>query len=700
MDIKKTAAGNAPNIKPAKKARPKQKSRPNPKDSVKISGTTPTRYPFLAGNKAEALESSKESMEKISSLISGAKDSVQVEMYRLGHPKIVNLLVNQAKNGVKVQVLLDDSEGYDSADAKKQAEMREHLSSNGVQVLRYPTGKPKNRIDHVKMLIVDNNSLLIGGMNWDKHSPENVDQNIVFQGPIINQAQDVYQNDWIFAGGKPLENLKPAMPVEDANATARMLTTERDCTDISTAIQDNIKNAKKSVYLEAFAIADKATINNLCDASQRGVDVRVILDPNKPIFFVNRKSAQKLKEAGVKVKWYDIDVDRREKLHSKISMFDDDKVIIGSANFTRKGLEVNHEANVEVVSKAMGKAFKNMFLEHWENKSSEETPNIPDFIEKPPEKPPKEQIGRELYRYFTKNYHPDSTRIFAGARKDKVVDAIEKFDKTKDAAPVVSLGKQGEQISENAEMRTIGDLASFFGDCKDMKMFPVFEDGISIYDARVKVSKEKGVNVHKEVPRLMNDMTACIKDKEIAKFVEKAIERCPKGFYQAPSSSTGKHHPADEVDPNLVDLSPNAKLEPYKGGGLVLHSRRVQKMAGKLCDHYGVKGKEKDEILAAAALHDMMKSVDKEEMESAMNEGRDIKWEGHTRPDHGPTVSKWIKMMDESPGKKLTKNISRFCKNHMAVWNEPKESPPSVMGEFIISMSDLIVSQDNLYLEV
>ncbi len=708
MNLDRINSGQMNNVTSSRKSSPKKapsktskatgQQSSEPLDSVDLSGKTPTRFPFTTGNKVEPLTNSSDSLERIGELLSGAKDKIQVQMYRLGHDKIVDLLANQAKQGVKVQVLLDDSDGYDSKDAIKQAEMRENLKNAGVEVLRYPTGT-KNRLAHVKMLIVDNSTLLIGGMNWDQHSPENVDHNVVVNGPVVGDAQKFYQEGWKLAGGTPMETIDEVPPAKDGDATVRMLTTEADHSDIRIALQDNIKGAKKSIYMEAFALSDKETIGNLKDAAGRGVDVRVILEPSKPMFFVNRKSAAELREAGVKVKWYDIDVDRREKLHAKLAMFDEETTFLGSANFSKMGLDVHKEANVEVISKSVGKAFNKMFMDHWDNNTLKETPNLPDFNERPPDRPTKEVLGRELYRYFTKNFNPSSTRVFAGKRRDMVVEAIDKFDKTDKPAPVRNLGAPEGTVPDEVEMETIGDLASFFGNIKDFKMYPTFEDGKTIYCARVEMSK-KGYDLHTRVPQLMDDMVKDIGTKDIQDFVKKAMEHCPEGFLKAPAASSGRHHPADEVDPNMVDLSPNAEKQEYKGGGLVLHTRRVQVMAGKLCDHYGIEGREKDEILAAAVLHDMMKSVDMDEMKKAMKEGTEIPFEGHTRPNHGHVASEWIKMMDKSPGQKLTKNIAKYTQNHMAVWNKPEETPPTIKGEFIISMADYAVSQNEFYLSV
>lgn len=683
-----------------------------PEDKVNISSQkaakksakrSTTHYDFRKGNYAEALTDGDQILKKIDKMISGAEKAVQVQMYRLGHDKIVDLLAQQARQGVKVQVLLDPTPGYDKNDIQEQKQIRKYLTESGVEVLNYPIDGPARKIDHVKMLIVDGKSLLIGGMNWDKHSPSNQDSDVYIRGPALKDAGDVFQNDWKLAGGKDIPGLKyTGKAQKDANAEVRMLTTEVDRKDINTAIQENIKKAKKSIRMEAFALTDKTTINNLIDAKNRGVDVRVLLDPNIPVFYVNRKTAKTLRQAGIPVRWLDVDIDKREKLHEKLMVFDDDKTIIGSANFTKAGLSINHEADVEVISKAVGTAFTKMFDEHWENRSVPDAPVLPDFNEKVRDYPKKEHLARDIYRYFTKSFHPKSNRIWAGKRQAAVRQYVTKYDKIEQPAPLQVLGHAGDEeaIDETKEMAAIGDLASFFGDVKEFKMNPKPGEDVPIYDRRVEIAEKSAEKVHKNIPKYLKDMANAIKDKELRNFVEKAFEKAPEGFFKAPSSSSGRYHPADECDPDNVNISPSSPSSKYKGGGLVLHSRRDQAMAERLCDHYGVKGKERDEIMAALALHDIMKGVTMEDMKEAMKEGKEIPWEHTTTPEHGAVAAEWIKMLDTSKGKKLTKNVRRLVENHMGVWNQPESTPPDDVASFIVSMSDYIVSQRNFYLEV
>ncbi|MCE1248185.1 MAG: phospholipase D-like domain-containing protein [Firmicutes bacterium] len=701
--VRMTDIQNPPQIM-AKKPKPKEAE-----DKVELSDmkSLPPKYEMTDGNYVEPLETGggkDQIVPKLVGMIEGADTAVQVQMYRLGHNKIVDVLADQARHGVKVQVLLDPSDGYNEADAVDQKRIQDYLTKSGVEILKYPIEGPAGKIDHVKMLIVDGNSLLIGGMNWDQHSPTNKDFDVFIRGPVVGQARDVFNNDWNLAGGHEIPGLPAPKPQPDANAQVRMATTEVDRKDINTVLQDNINKAQKSIKMEAFSLADKTTIANLIAAKERGVDVRVILDPNKPIAFVNKKSADQLAAHGIDVKWRKVDVEQREKLHAKLAMFDDDKVILGSCNFTHNGLEVNHEADVEVISKSVGRGFNTLFDEHWQNESVDKMPFLADYNETVDSAPVKQQMGKELFRYATEVYHTGKKRNWTGKNKEAVLDAIEKYDKTKQPANPETLFKNSgnpEEIDLGQEMEVVGDLSSFVNDIPGFKMNPQPGDTTPLYDARLKICETAAKDLPGRIPKLIDDMVASIQDPQIKAFTKEALSKAPEGFFKAPSSATGKYHPADEVDPADMNTDTNAKAEypKYGGGGLVLHSRRVQSMAEKLCDHYGVKGKEKDEMLCAMALHDVMKGVTMEDMKAGVEDSKSIVWNKTTTPNHGEVAAEWIKAIDPTGGK-MTKNIQNLVANHMSIWNDPEPTPPKDIRNFIASMSDYTVSQNNFYLDV
>lgn len=336
-------------------------------------------------------------------MISQAKKSVQLEMYQfenstVGGEKPVDVpgsaeqqqlmqdLVAAAKRGVDVQVILDDS--AEKSGAHNNDAMRQYLTSHGVKVLSYPPNTVN--IDHVKLLITDGNKALIGGMNWGNHSPINHDADVLVEGPAARDLQSqVFEPDWQFSGGKL--SGKPAPPVNDPKVQA--LTTSPGAENggsntILRAVLDQIQNAKDHAYVEMFTLTHHDVIQAMIDAKQRGVDVRVLLDPSE--HSVNQKAFDALKQAGVQVKWFDADAAHHQLLHAKWGEFDNQDLIIGSGNWSLSGLGTqtheqaldpqgreyrhNHEADVLVKDGGVASAFHNQFEDDWANHASDTVP--------------------------------------------------------------------------------------------------------------------------------------------------------------------------------------------------------------------------------------------------------------------------------------------------------------------------------------
>lgn len=107
--------------------------------------------------------------------------------------------------------------------------------------------------------------------------------------------------------------------------------------------------------LAMFYLAHTATIDALKAAQARGVQVRVLLDPNRDAFgrekggVPNRQTAWRLDRAGIPVRWCNT---RGEQCHSKLllrSQANAVDLLLGSANFTRRNLDnFNPETSVHL----------------------------------------------------------------------------------------------------------------------------------------------------------------------------------------------------------------------------------------------------------------------------------------------------------------------------------------------------------------
>jgi len=351
------------------------------------------RY-FKAGNLVEPLFDSSvtpkngddDIFAQIEKMIRGAEKNIQIEMFSLDKKDLVDLICKTAKSGVKVQIVMDPPNEEREDD---KAAAIEKLRKAGCDVLLYPTrevGDPEakfGQLNHVKMLLVDGKRAIIGGMNWGDHSPNNHDYDVQVEGPAVEQMSWLFREDWIKSGGDskelPYIQKQPAHP--DGGAMVQLLTAAVDDDKlIGKTIRRAIDNARKSVHAELFVLTDRPTIAALKKAHARGVDVKIILNPLKiKGNEVNERAFAELKKAGVPIKWYVPNEATQENLHAKMAVFDDDQVIVGSANWSYAGFNTNREANVEVLSTKLADSFDTVFEKDWKNKTSDE----PIYMDEP-----------------------------------------------------------------------------------------------------------------------------------------------------------------------------------------------------------------------------------------------------------------------------------------------------------------------------
>jgi phosphatidylserine/phosphatidylglycerophosphate/cardiolipin synthase-like enzyme len=139
--------------------------------------------------------------------------------------------------------------------------------------------------------------------------------------------------------------------------------------------------ANDEIHMAIFYLADRQIIKELVKASERGVHIKVIFDPNKDAFgfekigIPNRPVAEELlkRSSGkIDVRWYDT---HGEQFHSKLAIIKygrEASLLLGSANFTRRNLDnYNLEANVSVTAGEDAlfiKAAADYFDRIWDNR--------------------------------------------------------------------------------------------------------------------------------------------------------------------------------------------------------------------------------------------------------------------------------------------------------------------------------------------
>ncbi len=225
------------------------------------------------------------------------------------------------------------------------------------------------KANHRKVIIGDNGHGQLVGIvaSANPHDASSAHSNVAAKisgptlAPLLESEFDVAR----FSGWEGVIALdpQPAPPPEDST---RVLSGQFVRTQVLTegairnAVVERVNSAVRgeNIDIAMFYIADRSVIDALLAASQRGVNVRLILDPNKDAFgreksgIPNRPIASELVAASdgqIHVRWYRT---HGEQFHTKlVAIYGTDRLwmTLGSANLTRRNVgDYNLEANVAI----------------------------------------------------------------------------------------------------------------------------------------------------------------------------------------------------------------------------------------------------------------------------------------------------------------------------------------------------------------
>ena len=240
------------------------------------------------------------------------------------------------------------------------------------------------KANHRKTLVVDTPQgwqTLVTSMNPHDGSSLHSNVALVVTGPtaidVLKTEQSVAQ---MSKGSMPMV-IMGEFEAAKTEPQVQVLTEKAIYDQVLAAIESSQK-AGVELDLSMFYLSERRIIQALLAAHERGVKVRVLLDPNKDAFgrtkngIPNRPVAAELHRAGIDVRWCNT---QGEQCHSKMllkrSMYNSE-IILGSANFTARNLKnYNLETNLRVVGHANAKVFTDAtqyFERAWHNQDGQQ----------------------------------------------------------------------------------------------------------------------------------------------------------------------------------------------------------------------------------------------------------------------------------------------------------------------------------------
>lgn len=342
------------------------------------------------GGHAQLLVDRHEAWDTIMGLVGGAKRSIAIDYYVLGGPRaadLARLLVKRHQEGVAVRVMLDPDLGTLPALKNLTMPILALLHAGGVPVRLYPRDVLARAHgyrwveDHNKVVVADGRVAFVGSMNVGADLLHNHDVGVRVEGQVANAIAGEINRAFTLAQPMAKEALQPwpsaDLPGHIGTEEIAYFPTGLAGRHARPAVLRALQQAKQAVRVMMFELEDPEAEAALLAAHQRGVDVRVLVDPNDldnlsplgwaPRGVFNLAVASRLAEAGVPVRWYRPGPDEHA-LHAKAALVDG-TLMVGSTNWNAFSFDLNNETMLAIHGGEAPQRFAQVFDADWADRS-------------------------------------------------------------------------------------------------------------------------------------------------------------------------------------------------------------------------------------------------------------------------------------------------------------------------------------------
>lgn len=279
--------------------------------------------------------------------------------------------LDAARRGVKVHLILDAfgsrnwGETYLTSMQEAGVEIEWYSRFNPLLPFRY------NHRTHRRVLVVDGKIGFTGGAGWtdrwsgNAQSPDHWrDIQFQLQGPVVNQLQENFNDNWKELTGKRLSGpLYLPHASRQGELTAQMILgspMKQEDTIGSTNLLA-IRAARKSIYLShSYFLPNREITDALIAALERGVHLEIIVPgehTDMPLArLVSMGALKKLHNKGAQIYEY-----QPTMMHGKMLIIDSHLTIAGSGNLDQRSFFINDENNLHVLNTKFAKEQISLF---------------------------------------------------------------------------------------------------------------------------------------------------------------------------------------------------------------------------------------------------------------------------------------------------------------------------------------------------
>ncbi len=343
---------------------------------------------FIAGNRVDLLRDGRATYAAMEAAIRSATRQIDMESYTFDTEqgtRFADLLLRKRAEGLEIHLIFD-AVGSSGTDRK----LFDRLRAAGVRVLEYNPMRLTDRVpltvnhrDHRKLLVVDGQVAITGGVNISKVylNPADApaaadfkvadvmdlpwrDTDVRIEGPAVAQFQALFGSTWEdqHAYALPAPPPTPGWIRGEARVLALDGAPDQDRPAIYRTLIVAITLAQRSVHLTTGYFSPPPDLRHaLRDAASRGIDVQLV---------VPAKSDSDLAMASGRAAYGDlledgVGIHERQGvvLHAKTAVIDGLYSIVGSSNLDWRSIVYNNEIDAVVIDAAFGREMEAMFAD-------------------------------------------------------------------------------------------------------------------------------------------------------------------------------------------------------------------------------------------------------------------------------------------------------------------------------------------------
>lgn len=298
--------------------------------------------------------------EAVAADLAAATRCIDFEQYILGNDRIGNrilrLLADRARAGVRVRLLLDAFGSGSIADAEGRRVLEEAGGCvrfyNPLSATRLMGLPPRIHRDHRKLVLVDGRTAYVGGICFEDRMRDWRDTMLRLGGAATEPMAALFDVAWqrAGAGGGPRARRRqmPERPHEHQQGPFRYLVNSPEppmCRELAEWLMERVGRAEHSLRIATpYFVPEHRLLRRLLAACRRGVAVTLLLpgvSDHPPLDILSRAFASRLEKAGGHVMFF-----RDRMMHAKVAVADGRFAAVSSLNLDRMSTRLNLENGV------------------------------------------------------------------------------------------------------------------------------------------------------------------------------------------------------------------------------------------------------------------------------------------------------------------------------------------------------------------